>query len=237
VLDWYNEGGDKGESSWLAWVFLGQLPKSVRVLHTVRDPWQVADSLARRNDIIPNEAGGGKKAYRDAIAAYCPEVEEYETAIDRAAALVIYWNRRIEAAAPFYGCPYRRYQVEDLTAKHVRDLLAWLNIYRDGIEIDRALTETPRNVNGGKRIEYDIEVKNPLVRAYLQEVYPGREPVINRAFSVDTKRTTEEIERDMNPTLRAQLIQLAARYGYERTTEPQTIKGDDNGALKQCALV
>ena len=216
ILEWCEGRDHKGESSWLSWVFLGWIPLPVKVLHSVRNPWHVADSLANRNDILPvgAELSGQKAAYRRAVRAYCPRVYEFSEAIDRAACMVVDWNAAIEKASE--GRPYKRFRVEDMTADLLAELLDWLGIRRDAREIRRAVESVPRNVNGGKRIEYQVEVKHPLLRAYLQKQYPDQPPVIGRLMSVDRKRSVEEIEEGMNQGLREELTSIAKRYGYSR---------------------
>lgn len=234
VLKWHDDR-DKAESSWLAWAFLPILPEAIPVLHTTRDPWQVIDSLANRNDLLPVEAtvDAGKQTFRDAIRWLCPRVFQHEKTIDRAAALVIEWNNRIESTVRGCRCPYRRYRVEDVNAELVTNLLEWLGIFRDSVEIENALQRVPRNVNGGRQIDYNVEVKNPLVRAYLQEVMPDREPVINRVLSVTHKRPAEELASEMDADLADEVRQLAARYGYENKNEG--VKQHDS--CNECATV
>ncbi len=234
VLEWYAETAGPAESSWLAWTFLPLMPKPVRVLHTVRDPWQVVDSLANHNDLLPPQAhvDRGKQQYRDVIRAYCPEVYEYDTAIDRAAAMVIHWNQRIEAV----DAPCLRYRVEDVDAALVADLLDWVGLHRDSIEIDRALTEVPCNVNGGKQLDYNVEIEHPLVLACFQEFMPGKKPVLSLVSSIAKRRTPDEIEAELDGNLREQLGELADRYGYLRheTNESPCVGVINEGALEQC---
>lgn len=218
VLEWHARDGDQAESSWLAWVFLRLLPGSdrLRMLHTVREPWKVVESLANQNDIVPEEAevSSGKREYREITEWYCPRMQEYDSAMNRAAVMVIDWNRLIERRAKRFEIPYRRYRVESLTAESLNELLGWLGIYRDVVEAGRALDSTPRNVNRGQQIEYNIEVKNPLVRGYLQEINPDMPPVLPRVLSKSAYRSREEIESELAPELRSSLAALAERYGY-----------------------
>jgi len=222
VLRWYDEGGERGESSWLAWAFLSRLPGPVTVLHSVRNPWRVVDSLCNRNDIIQPESvvGRDRALMRRPIYAFCPEVFDYETAIDRAAAMVVHWNRKIEEAAAASRCEYYRYCVEDIDARFIQlteQILGWLGIYRDSYEIERAISEVPRNVNGGKQIDYNVQITNPLIKAYIAKAMPGIPPVIRRGFSTACPQTPDEIETNMDDGLREQLGALAERYGYSRT--------------------
>lgn len=234
ILKWYEAGGDRGESCWMAWVFLGCLPGPITVLHTVRDPWQVVDSLAHRNDLVQPDAvvDRGKAAMRDVIRVYCPEVYEHDNAIDRAAAMVVHWNRRIEEAVERNGCTYHRYRVEDVDGPMIRRMLGWLDLYRDQQEIDRALTEVPRNVNAGRCLEHNIRITNPEILAVIKAVAPEREPVIQTAMRTDRRRTPDELEANMNAELCEELNALAERYGYQRQT------GDlRHGSEHECTTV
>ena len=219
VLEWYAEGGEKGESSWLAWVFLGVMPGPIPVLHTVRNPWNVVDSLAHRNDILPEEADldEGKKTFRETVKAYCPEVLEYSTGVDRAAALVIHWNRKIEEYACRNGCEYHRYRVEDIKSRRqVERLLGYIGIPRNETDIERALNEVPFNVNAGKNIEYNLEITNPFILEAFQKMVPDIKPVISRAMKTAEYKTSEELENNMSLELRVGLNEIAERYGYSR---------------------
>lgn len=224
VLEWYAEGGDKADSSWLAWVFLPLLPGPLPVLHTIRNPWAVIDSLAHRNDLIPREAelDRGKQLFRDVIGWYCPRVAEYDSALNRAAVLVIDWNQKIEAHCRALPLPYRRYQVEQLDATELADILDWLGIYRDEHEIARALERVPHNVNVGRRIEYNVEITNPLVKAYVAEVMPGITPTIARVLSNDQFRPQEELASQLAVELRESVEELCERYGYSGVNEHES---------------
>ncbi len=238
VLEWSAAGGDKAESSWLAWAFLGMLPKPVPVLHTVRNPWKVIDSLAHRNDILPEGAciDKGKVAYREAVRAYCPQVYEHEDAVNRAAAMVVLWNERIEDAALNADCKYIRYRVEDLDATQVAAVLDFVGIWRDATEINRALAAVPKNVNGGKNIEYGIPITNPVLAGYLKKVAPEANLVIERAFSESKPLGRDGLAAMLEPELRDGVEELADRYGYpaETTTEDETPIGATGNACKQC---
>lgn len=224
VLEWYAEGGDKAESSWLAWAFLPLLPGPLPVLHTIRNPWAVLDSLAHRNDLIPREAGldRGKQLFRDVIGWYCPRVAEYDSALNRAAVLVVDWNQKIEARCEALHLPYRRYQVEQVEATELADILDWLGIYRDEHEITQALENVPHSVNAGRRVEYNIEIKNPLVKAYLSEVMPDVTPTLARVVSIDEHRTQNELADQLAVELRESVEQLCERYGYSGVNEHES---------------
>ena len=220
VLKWANNWPDeRGESSWLAWAFLGLLPKPVRVLHTVRNPWSVIDSLAHRNEIVPREATVcmGKQLLRDAMLSYVPRVNEYDSAIDRAAVLVVDWNRLIEKAAHKRGLPYRRFRVEDMDVDLLTSLIDWLGYYREQAEIENAISLTPRNVNQGRQIDHSVKVDNPVVQEAIQKHFPCDGSKIGKVYSAAERLTPKEIENRMSPELREEVQALADSYGYERT--------------------
>jgi len=231
ILDWYKHG-DSGESSWLAWVFLGLLPGPVPVLHTTRNPWAVIDSLAYRNDLIPKEArvDRGKQQLRNAIELYCPDVMRYDDPIDRAAAFVLAWNKHIVSTVAHYECPYLRYRAEDMGGEQVKAMLEFIDEYRDSYEIDNALANVPRNVNAGKRLEHGVEITNPAILDVLAKVAPSAPPIIDCAMQVDVPRTPDELEENMNPRLREALGELAKDHGYARTVigavEEEGVKTD-----------
>ena len=243
VLEWYGQGGDRGESSWLAWVFLGMLPGPVSVLHIVRNPWAVLDSLTHRNDILSCETDlkGKRHQYREMVAAYCPKVMAWDSTINRATAFVIDWSVQIEKKAYQCGVPLRTLCVEDIRPETISEVLDWLGIYRDSATIQAAYDEVPHNVNGGKRIEYDLEVTQPIIKAALEQIAPGQPPVLARLIRSDIPRTPDELERDMDSTLREKLYGLAVRYGYSRDETQRRVAAQDgvmNDATKQqCAAV
>ena len=222
VVDWYEADSDRGESSWLAWVFFGLFPGPVHVLHTVRDPWGVVDSLAHRNDLLPAEAdlGDRRKAYREFMLRMCPRIAAYDGPVDRAAVLVIEWNRLIEGAATRYGLPYLRYRVEDVSATWLTDTLLWMGIYRDADTITQALEAVPRNGNSNWEIQYNRRIVHPAVCKWLRDIAPGREPVASRVLSRATHRTREQIDSLLAYELRDELHALADRYGYAHSLVP-----------------
>ena len=239
LLD-FCEGDDAlGESSWMAWLFLSFLPRSTVVLHTVRNPWAVVDSLAHRNDLLPRAATlhPDRLIMRRVIGVHCPEVERYDTAIDRAAAMVVYWNQRIEAVAKASGLMYRRYRVEDVNADVLSNLLALCDIQRSPMEIERALKQVPNDVNGGRQIDYKVKVTNPDIVAFIKKIDPTLPPVIGKVLSRRTPMSSDDVEADMDTDLRARLNELAARYGYERINEISKVRESSHGTVKCCTTV
>lgn len=221
MLEWHTAGA-KAESSWLAWLFMPLLPAPVPMLHTVRQPWGVVDSLAHRNDILPKEAEKsqsiGKRLLRDTIAAYCPDVFEHDGAVDRAAAFVVTWNDKIEATAEQTGCPYIRYKADELAPEVLAKLLQFVGVHREMPEVERALRDMPRSVNAGNELEYEVKIKHPLILAYLQETNPDTPPVLARVLRKGVKRTPEEVAALAAPELREAVDNLCERYGYAPTS-------------------
>lgn len=219
LWDWYR-ADNGGESSWLSWTILGALPDAVPVLHTVRNPWQVVDSLAHRNDILPKDAlvNEARGAFRTAVATYCPEVLEYDSDIDRAAAMVVRWNRLIECTVDRLHCPMMRYRVEDIDEHSILDLCEFLGFVPSTEAVDKALL-IPRNVNAGKRIEYNVPITNPVIADIVRKAMHASADeslAVSYGFTTDIPRSPAELEADMNPSLREQLNFLAAEYGYSR---------------------
>lgn len=232
VLDWY-EHADAGESSWLAWAFLGLLPGKVPVLHTMRNPWAVVDSLAHRNNLLPREAQAnrdrGTRKLVDAMKAYCPEAFAYDGDIDRAAAFVVGWNRRIANAIELYQFPYRRYRVEELDAERIDELLTFIGAYRDAREIDSALQNVPSNVHRGKRIHHNVEISNPQIVDALKAIAPDVSATINQFMTEDIRRGADELGSQMDPMLRDALYALADEQGY--TTSATVDVPQEEGVL------
>jgi hypothetical protein len=233
LLGWYKSGKDEGESSWLAWSYLSMLPGPIKVLHTVRNPWTVIDSLAHRNDILQPEASldRGKMRLREMAQWLCPEIFEHDDAINRAATMVVRWNRLIERAAARSDCPLLRYRVEDICLAEIKRILSWLDIDRDDFEILRGLDETPKDVNAGRRIDHNVEITNPVIKEYLNEACPGVSHVIGRVLGVDRKRSRDEMESAMKPQLKHAVRDIAEEYGYSIEQELE------NDSCHECKAV
>lgn len=215
VLGWYTHG-NAGESSWLAWAFLGLLPDKVPILRTLRNPWKVVDSLAFRNALIPKDviADRGLRKFREAIAAYCPEVDLYDDPINRAAAFVLRWNQLIDDAIERYEFPHMSYHVEDMDLEQLGSVLDFLDIYRDEGELKSALEAVPLNVNGGKRVMHNVDITNPLILDALREFIPDEKPKIRTLRMNDTPRSPNELQERMDPQLCDGLRELASEQGY-----------------------
>ena len=235
ILDWY-DSASSGESSWLAWAFLGVLPGRVPVLHTVRDPWKVVDSLAHPNNILPKRASldRNKQQFRECIRRYCPAVFDYDGDIDRAAALVVHWNARIEEAVERFDCPYTRYRVEDISESTVSGLLEAVDVYRDDAEIRGALERIPNNVNAGQTLQYNLEVVHPEIRDALKKAAPNVRPIVDVAITDEKPLSPDELEARMAPELVEQLNTLAAEYGYSRGGETLSLVKENPDGSEYC---
>ena len=221
VLAWY-QAADRGESSWAAWCFLGSLPGPVVVLHQHRDPWRVIDSLAHRNSIIKLDAPdtGNIKTMRTMAEAYCPRVMACDNAVDRAAALVLDWNRLIAEAAERYAERYYSYCVERLDVPEVGRLLDGIGVSRPEAAIERALKETDRQENAGRKVELDQPITDPHVKGFV-EALGG----VARAQKISVMPTYEhksagELVDLMSPWLAEEINEYAAGLGYETVDVP-----------------
>lgn len=230
LVDWYAKD-DGGESSWLAWLFLGCLPGPVPVLHTLRDPWDVVDSLVQRNTIMQEKApaDGNREVLRKVMNALCPEVPKYKTDIERSAALVIHWNRRITEAVKQSSFPYMRYQVEAVNADLVREMLDFIDVYRDGYEIDGAVARVPHNVNAGQYMHKNVEITSPIVRAAMEKTSPGVTPTIGTILtSKGVRMNRTDIESHLPSELSDGLAAHAEQCGYPLKDKEEIRYGTSN---------
>ncbi|KKM23076.1 hypothetical protein LCGC14_1618860 [marine sediment metagenome] len=222
VLSWY-QAADRGESSWAAWTFLGSLPGPVVVLHQHRDPWRVIDSLAHRNSIIKLDAPdtANIKIMRAMVEAYCPRVLQCDNAVDRAAALVLDWNALIINAAQLCASAYHSYCVERLDVPGVRELLSLIDVSRSDAAIERALKDTDRRENAGRKVEHDVPISDPNIRKYVESL--GGVPRAQRISVMPTyeHKSAEELVDLMSPELAEEINQYASRHGYPTVEVPQ----------------
>jgi len=97
--DWENPE-EPAESSWVAAPFLnGPLAKDARVIHLVRHPKHVIESLVRTNFFDEN-TGRRDWPYTQFVYDRMPDLLNMESQIDRAAAFYVRWNRMIEDSRP-----------------------------------------------------------------------------------------------------------------------------------------
>lgn len=217
LMRWYGQPVDCGESSWLAWAFLGVIPGPVQVIHVQRNPWLVIDSLAHRNDLLPEEAtlNRDRAIHREAIRCYAPEVFKHDSAVDRAAQLLLSWHKRMLSAIGRSGLDAQTIKVEDLDCERTAGLLDWLGIYRSRDEITRALTDTPHNVNGGKTLTHNVKF-TPELAAEVSKSFPGLSRTPTRLISEAIPLGRDELISMMNPDLASAVDDYAAEVGYSR---------------------
>lgn len=219
VCKWFDETHIKGDSSFLAWAFFGVNPRPVTVLHQLRDPWKVIDSLAYRNDLLPVRAPAdpGKDSFRRAIRAYAPSVFEHRCDVCRAAEMWVVWNELIEDAAHTHDLEIYRYRLEDVSVPLIATLLDKLDVYREEEEIQNAISSVPRNVNAGKQLNFGLKITNPDILAAIQKAKPGIDPIIRTAIKTDTPRTPAQLAEKLPADLLGRVNELAERYGYPQT--------------------
>lgn len=214
ALRWY-EQDCSGESSWLAWAFLGSFPDDIIVFHSRRNPWNVIDSLAHRNPILAMVSSGTdhQQRMRDAIRIYCPRVFEYNNTIDRAAALLLDWDGRIMDAAIDHD--YYDYCVERLSVDTVRRMLSLLQITRPDECIHKALDAIPRDANIGRKVEHNVTITDPHVLRYLEHIAPGKIPLVKRITPTQDGLSPGELTDRMDPCLRDGVQAYARQHGYD----------------------
>lgn len=222
VLRWFRHA-EGGESSWMAWTVLPLLPNAVEVpvLHTIRDPWRVIDSLTNRNSILRYDEmhTTTMRAIRDTIDTYAPRVWKQESRVDRAAAMVVDWYKAIRQAVPTSFI----YRVEMLDVPTVTWMLAHIGIERTPEEITAALADVSDKTNEGYTIR-DIEgVSDPIVAEWIAEYAKEKgitEVVTRRVQNVSSRDTPEELAAKMSPGLLEEVNQYAARFGYATVACP-----------------
>lgn len=221
VLRWWREA-KSGESSWMAWTLLPVMPTSVPVLHTIRDPWLVIDSLANRNSILrPDQLQTDvMTAIRRIIDAYLPEVFLHATCIDRAAAFVLGWNRLIGERVPD-RCVYH---VDRLDVPMVRNMLEYLGVSRSDTDIANVLAAIPTEVNGGYSIEDSPRLSDPVVARWIEQYAKEHNfagVVTRRMKDVPDRQTPAELAARMTPGVLDRVNEYASRHGYQAMEVPQ----------------
>lgn len=214
-LRWYRDT-DSGESSWMAWTLLPLFPESVPVLHTIRDPWLVVDSLTNRNKILWADHLREHKPYqsiRDTIRHYCPAVWEWDAVVNRAAQFVLDWHDAIAAVVP----QRMEYRPSSLDVPLVRRMLNHIGCERDDEKIQGALDEIATDANAGFVIKAVPGISNPLVRDWITEYAKTRDvsKVLCQKLEPSVVRSTrEELAARMDSHLSAWINDYASRYGY-----------------------
>jgi hypothetical protein len=86
--------GALADSSWLAAAFLQHIPENVRIVHLVRHPTKVVESLMRMRFFHRNNRF---QRYTDFAVGALPGIKKYRKTLDRAVYFYIYWNEKIAA--------------------------------------------------------------------------------------------------------------------------------------------
>ncbi len=209
-----------GESSWLAWAFLGMCPGPVAIFHQRRDPWRVIDSMAYRNVIAQVDVTQTQHYLwiREVIDAVCPRLLSHDNPVDRAAILVLDWNAAIERAVR-PGDRYMDYRVESLSATVVETMLSRIGVVRSEPEIERALATVSKTTNVGLGQNYDAQITEPAILDYMQVHYPGRDFAMRSIEAVQDRKTAEQLAEAMDPDLLEEVNQYAVSHDYEAVEE------------------
>ena len=205
-----------GESSWMAWSVLPlMVGYRVPVLHTVRNPWDVIDSLTNRNQILNPMVNSDAELQnvRVLINAYLPELFQLDERVDRAAALVLGWDRLIAEHAPERYV----YHVEWMDVVMVRGMLNFIGAERGDDTIQAALTEVSTSTNSGITVDRVPGVSDPDVAKWVQQY--AKENDVGRITTckirdVAGRQTPEELIERMDPELADQVNAFAALHGY-----------------------
>lgn len=138
-IDW---GGFVAESSWLAVPRLRFCHEEL-VVHLVRDPLRVAQSMVRFFDPQGplDDSIAPWKAQRDVIRWIFPEVFRSADPIERFCSYYRLWNAEIERRADL------RVRIEDVDERTIVRLCEHLGHMYDGHLVVRALADLPTNYN------------------------------------------------------------------------------------------
>jgi len=217
---WY-QTSEYGESSWMAWAILPVFPESVPVLHSIRDPWKVIDSLTNRNSILKDTFNTDTmKSIRDTIRTFCPRVFEYTNRADRAAAFVVEWNRLIANRVSNRMV----YCVERLDVPMVRRMLHHIGYERDDQAIADGLQETSTSTNAGYTIIDTPGISDPVVAKYIRdEIAQGQKVFTRRIKNTPDRSSMAELANRISPDLLNEVNAHAVHYGYEPATTPAQV--------------
>ncbi len=207
---------DDGESSWLAWAFLGMLPEPVVVFHQRRDPWKVIDSLAHRNIVVQSKVTQTQHFLwlKAIIELHCPRLCKYESTVNRAAVLLLDWNAAIERVAAS-SADYFAYHVEDLTVSLVQSMLERIGVVRSESVIADALESVSTETNVGLAKNYDATITDPHIIEYMEAHHPGRDYAMQSIDPVRQRANPEELAEQMDPELLEQVNAYAVTHGYQ----------------------
>lgn len=222
VVRWWSDD-KQGESSWMAWTVLPLMPSPVPVIHVVRDPWLVIDSLANRNAILNDskQPADSLRAIRNMIKAWLPDVFAWDSQVDRAAAFVVGWNRLIAERVP-----------EQLTFRPaggvaaVSVVLRYLGIERSTTQIIQALDTVAENINAGFNLEITDGISDPDVGNWIMQY--AREQnccrLATRKFKdVPDRQSPIELAAAMSPELLTEVNTHALAYGYQPVAAPEAV--------------
>lgn len=200
------------------------MPSPVPVIHVVRDPWLVIDSLANRNSILKARELRSKsmQAVRDTIDAYLPEVFAWETRVDRAAAFVVGWNRLIADRVP-ERCVF---VPSNLKPPDVYDMLLNLSNARPLADITAALEKVPVITNAGYTIKDTPGVSDPLIARWIKEYaaeHNCTDVFTRKIQNVPDRQTPTELAGAMSSKLLIEVNAHALTYGYQPIVAPETV--------------
>lgn len=205
-----------GESSWMGWSLIPlMIGHRVPVLHSIRNPWDVIDSLTNRNHIlnplVVNESA--LQSVRETINVLLPDVFKCEQRVDRAATLVIEWNCLIVRHVP------RRYvfYVDRLDVPIVREMLTYVGESADDAKIESALDEVSTSTNSGYTVDAVPGVSDPDVAKWI--VQYAKDNDVGRVATckirdVAARQTPEELIERMDSKLVDQVNVYAEHHGY-----------------------
>jgi len=216
VARWFNDRLGAGESTWMGWTVLPLLDADIPVFHTIRNPWDVIDSLCNRNAIFKDQSKFKTNvmvAIRDMINAFCPGVMDHNNRVDRVADFVVSWNQRIAEAAPYRFT----YRVDALDVKTYRAMLHHIGKERSESVLEKALATTPTNVNSGYTVTETNCISDPLVEKFVLEM--AEQTKCNAVFTRKLKNkpdysTPQELAAGMKPELLERVNNYAQQYGY-----------------------
>ena len=213
-----------GESSWMAWSLIPlMVGHRVPVLHAIRNPWLVIDSLTNRNHILNPLvlSDSDLQSVRELINVFLPDLFEREQRVDRAAALVVGWNRLIAEHVP----ERHEFYVDRLDVPTVRVMLGHLGEWIDDGKVASALAEVSTTTNSGYTVDSVSGVSDPDVARwivqYAKEQDCGR-ITTRKIRDVAGRQTPEELIERMDSELVDQVNEYAALHGYP-TYEPACV--------------
>ncbi len=213
---------DVGESSWMAWSLLPvMVGYDIPVLHTIRNPWKVIDSLTNRNQILNPLAScdSALQGVRELINLYLPDLFDREQRVDRAAALVLGWNQLIEANVPERSLLH----VDRLDVSRVRIALGYLGVFRTDDKIQAALDEVSTSTNSGYTVDSVPGVSDPDVAKWISQYAAEQncDRVLTRKIrDVAASETPEQLAERMDPALLEQVNRYADRHRYPTVEVP-----------------